>query len=302
LWKDIGVFQQLAKKEIRRLKRRIAVEGNECYKFSTIRNFIEISHIKDIEIILDIGVNMGDISLMMNIYFPMAKIYGFESVKEYYEIAYVRTKHINNIRLSNKAVSSQHIFMDDIGEYPREKSVALKILKGIPEAGPGWLGGSVVLPEDHELIANTRRVFGFERIDQEVLPITLKELMHSEKIEEIDLIKIDCEGCEHSCLGCADMDTLKRIRFITGEYHDIKRFYTVLHRKLFLTHKVNLIGTRVMGCFFAERLDGGNDGILKFNKTGMLVPRPWLCEFPIDWHIFNEKFVLEQERYWHALP
>src|SRR5713101_7583403 len=172
------------------------MEGNECYKFSTVRNYVEKTRQKSIEIILDVGANVGDISLMMNAYFPHAKIYGFEAVKEYYEIARSRTEHLGNITIFNKAVSFQHLFEDDLGERPRQKAVSLRILKGRPEAGPGWGGGSVVLPHDHELIARTRAVFGFEKIPQEVFPITLKEFMESEKIEEIDLVKMDCEGCE----------------------------------------------------------------------------------------------------------
>jgi FkbM family methyltransferase len=277
------------------------MEGNACYKFSTIKNYIEKAHKKAIDIIVDVGVNVGDITLMMNAYFPHARIYGFEAVKEYHEVASSRTEHISNIILFNRAISSQHLYADDIGQRLREKTVNLRILKGLPEAGPGWIGGSVVLPEDHELVANTKTVFGFEKIAQEVSAITLSEFMDSSDVEEIDLLKMDCEGCEHSVLGCAGIETLKRIRFITGEYHDIKRFYAVMQSKLFLTHKVNLIGTSIMGCFFAERLDGTKDGILKFDRTGMLLPRPWLCEFPIDWHIFNEEFVLAEDRYWHAL-
>ena len=86
-----------------------------------------------------------------------------------------------------------------------------------------------------------------------------------------------------------------------GEYHGIERLYRVMQRKLFTTHKVNLIGTRELGCFFAERLDGDRDGILQFDKRGMLQPRPWLSLEPMDWHLFNE-LVLPQERWCHGLP
>jgi hypothetical protein len=178
-------------------------------------------------------------------------------------------------------------------------------LKGLPEAGLGWAGGSVVVPADHELITRTGRVFGYEKIQQEVLPITLEELiksvMTSESCQDIDLIKIDCEGCEHSSIGCCATDVLQHVRYIVGEYHDINRFYNVMQKKLFLTHKVNLIGTRTLGCFFAERLDGAKNGILQADKSGMLLPRPWLSPSPIDWHIFNADFVLDHERHFHAL-
>jgi hypothetical protein len=112
---------------------------------------------------------------------------------------------------------------------------------------------------------------------------------------------MDCEGCEHRVLGCAPPSLLSKLRYITGEYHGIERFYHIMHMTLFKTHKVNLIGTRELGCFFAERLDGSQDGILRFDKTGMLQQRPWLAAEAIDWHVFNEEYVLPSERWFHAL-
>ena len=153
------------------------MEGNECYKFSTIKNYIEQTHAKDIETIIDIGANICSISIIMRSYFSKSKIYAFEAVKGYYEIPYDNIKSDSNIKLFNMAMSSQHLFADDVGQYPRNEPVSLRILKGLPEAGPGWAGGSVVVPSDHELITRTGRVFGYEKIPQEVLPITLEEVI-----------------------------------------------------------------------------------------------------------------------------
>src|SRR5262245_25301290 len=277
------------------------MEGNECYKFSTIKNYIERTGQKGIELILDVGVNIGDISLMMHSYFPAARIFGFEAVEEYHQIASARTQHIPGVKLFNTALSAQHLFADDVGERPRERIAGLRLLKARPEAGPGWGGGSLILPEDHDLIAGDRAIFGFDKSAREIPSVSLKEFMVEQRIDEIDLMKMDCEGCEHSVLGCAELETLRRIRFIVGEYHDLSRFYPVMQKNLFRTHKVNLIGQRDLGCFFAERLNGDQDGILRFDKTGMLAPRPWLCDEPIEWHIFNEEYVLEKDRYWHSL-
>jgi hypothetical protein len=168
------------------------------------------------------------------------------------------------------------------------------------------MGGSHILPADHGSIASGAPVYGYQRTDQQVLGITLEEVLEdmfqSESAQEIDVLKFDCEGCECSSLGCADVKTLQRIRFIVGEYHNIDRFYEVMRRKLFITHKVNLIGDKSLGCFFAERLDGTKDGILRYSKDGMLSPRPWLSDSPIDSHLFAEEFVLPQDRPCHALP
>lgn len=278
------------------------MEGNDCYKFSTIRNYVERAGQPGVEVIIDAGVNVGDVTLMIRDYFPAARIYGFEPVREYFEIARARVANLPGVKLSNRALSAQQEFYDDAGRTPRARPAALKILKGTPEAGPGWAGGSMVLPDDHELIARGGEVPGFERREEAVSALTLAEFMREENLTGVDLLKMDCEGCEHSVLGCADVVTLRAVRFIVGEYHGLERFYAVMKNKLFLTHKVSLIGDRSLGCFFAERLDGERDGILRFDKTGMLVPRPWLCDTPIDWHLFNEEYVLSADRRAHALP
>ena len=276
------------------------MEGNACYKFSTIKNFVEATFAQKISVIVDIGANVGDMSLMMHRYFPEASIIGFEAVKEYFDIAQERTSQVSNISLYNCAVSEQHRFFDDVGEQPRENQANLAIFKGLPEAGPGWIGGSVVVPEEQATTEDHR--FGYEKISQRVIAVTLKEIVQKMHIDEIDILKIDCEGCEHSVLGCAEVETLRRVRFIAGEYHCISRFSRVIRKKLLLTHKVNLIGGPDRGCFFAERLNGHEDGILLYDKSGMPGPRPWLQDDPIDWHLFNERFVLEKDRRWHALP
>ena len=55
------------------------MEGNDCYKFSTIRNFIAASRAKDVETIVEIGANIGEVTLLMRAYFPAAKIVAFEA-------------------------------------------------------------------------------------------------------------------------------------------------------------------------------------------------------------------------------
>ena len=95
------------------------MEGNACYKLSTIKNFITMTHADEVKIIVDIGVNVGDVSLLMYHYFPAARIFGFEAVKEYFDLAMERTKDITNITLYNEAVTAQHRFFDDFGEKPR---------------------------------------------------------------------------------------------------------------------------------------------------------------------------------------
>jgi hypothetical protein len=276
------------------------MEGNDCYKFSTIRNFIAGSPAKDVETIVEIGANIGEVTLLMHVYFPAAKIVAFEAVKEYCDIAAARTRKIQNVAVHNKAVTAQHRFRDDLGAERRGADVDLVILKGLPDGGPGWVGGSMVFPSDERRVADPDDHYGYLKIDQAVTPITLAEIMAQEALAAIDILKLDCEGCEHSVLGTAEADVLERIRFIVGEYHGFDRFTAVMRNKLFATHKVNLVGDQELGCFFAERRDERGDGVLHDHTAPVTVP--WLGHAPIDLHAFNERYVAPHERFCHGLP
>ena len=282
------------------------MEGNECYKFATIRNYIDLTQADPVRVMLDVGANVGAVSRMMKAYFPDARLYACEAVDEYAALAEANTRDLPDVTVWRRAVSSEHQYFDDAGERRRGRPVAIRMLKGLPAAGPGWGGGSISVAEDAAAISGGTAPRGYALLDAPVAAASLNELvdevLRREGANQIDIAKFDCEGCEHSSLGCATLKTLRRIRFIVGEYHGIERFYGVMERKLFRTHKVSLIGERNLGAFFAERLDGTKDGILRFRKDGMLVPRPWLCDRPIDWHIFNEQYIPPGERYWHAFP
>lgn len=279
------------------------MEGNECYKFATISHYLQVTHADPVRVMIDIGANVGTVTRMMKAYFPDARLYACEAVEEYAALAEANTRDLPGVTLWRRAVTSQHQYFDDVGERRRGRPVAIRTLKGLPAAGPGWAGGSITVAEDAPAISGDDPRYSLLPASVEAVSLNdlVDEVLERAGAKEIDILKLDCEGCEHSSLGCATLKTLKRLRFIVGEYHGIERFYGVMERKLFRTHKVNLIGQRDLGAFFAERLDGTRDGILRFQKDGMLVPRPWLCDRPIDWHLFDEQYVPPGERPWHAL-
>lgn len=281
------------------------MEGNECYKFATIRNYVDLTHADPVRVAIDVGANVGTITRMIKAYFPDAKVYGFEAVPDYAALAAANTRDLDGVTITQRAITAEHLFHDDVGERRRAAPEAMRVLKGTPAAGAGWGGGSLVVPADCSAIARGVAPAGYRLTDDAVSPLSLDELVTDvlarEGISRIDILKLDCEGCEHSSLGSASADTLRRLRFIVGEYHGIDRFYTVMQRSLYRTHKVSLIGQRDLGAFFAERLEGTNDGILRYDRTGMLVPRPWLSATAIDWHLFNDAYVPPGERHAHAL-
>jgi FkbM family methyltransferase len=51
--------------------------------------------------------------------------------------------------------------------------------------------------------------------------VSLSQLLRDHAVENVDLLKIDCEGGEYAILESTPSDVLSRIRNIVFEYHDI---------------------------------------------------------------------------------
>lgn len=277
------------------------MEGNECYKFSTVKTYLAKQDCRPILNVIEIGVNVGNVTLQICEYFPDARIIGLEPVEEYWRIAVNRTAHLPNITLLQKAATYRHRYVENQGRHTHAESASLRICKALPDSGCGWEGGSVVTPASEVEWVLAKRPGCYEVQEASVSGITLEEVAEMGRFEVIDLIKSDCEGCELSVFADASLSLLEKTRFIVGEYHGFADFYRTVCERLFKTHKVNLIGDAYLGAFFAELRCGDNDGILMNDNSGMYQLRPWLCDFPIHWHIFNPEYVLETERYSHAL-
>src|SRR3954470_6497801 len=131
------------------------MEPDRFYRFSAIKKFVRRSGAEPIRIIVDIGANVGDTLLVLHRLYPRARIIGFEPVFEYFEAARRQVEAITQIELHNRAVTAQHLFFDDLGERPRPCEMSLTLVKALPEAGPGWQGGSLIGPVDHELLDGT---------------------------------------------------------------------------------------------------------------------------------------------------
>lgn len=263
------------------------MSADSFYQFSAIKKFVERRGDKEIKIIVDVGVNVGDVTLRLHHYFPDARIIGYEPVSEYFATAQKKTATIEQVWLYNKAVTAEHRFFDDLAQEPRPCDMELAIVKALPESGPGWQGGSLIGPADHPLLASGTRVPGYQRLCQSVVPITLAEILEQNSIDELDLLKMDCEGCESSVLGGSEIEILRRVRFITGEYHNLRRFYRVVQAKLCLTHKVCLTGNLTLGSFVAERRQGERDGLLQ-HATRRSVTGPGKDDF-FEWNPFSGK-------------
>jgi FkbM family methyltransferase len=228
----------------------MAMEGDECYKFSTIRDHIRRTGAAPIGTAMDLGAHVGTIALLMAGYFPQARIVACEAVDTIFQELKSRTAREPRISPRHWAVTAEHRFLDDLGEHPTTRPLA--VYRGLPGGGPGWRGGSRVAPAgasyDPAAYAPEALTAELKTLDEVVDSVLLES-----GAEEIDLIKFDCEGSEASAIGCASRSTLRAIRFIVGEYHNRKRFEPVVQRVLARTHGVRMQGDEELGAFFAVR-------------------------------------------------
>ena len=146
---------------------------------------------------VDIGASNGDSS----IFFAKRgakKVIGFEPDNRSYNLALenVRASGVEQIvTIYNKAISSS------------TGQTKLFMYKENPNANSIDKENMVILPDD-------------AISEENVECISLKEAMSMLGGEDIDLLKIDCEGCEYKVLNSLDANDYGRIKHIYLEYHN----------------------------------------------------------------------------------
>lgn len=138
--------------------------------------------------IIDIGAHIGVYSLQMERLNPNAKVIAVEACMETYQVM------LHNLELNKSKVIPIHLAVS--GE---DKPVKLFYDK------ESW-GHSTIFDSDN----------GFEEVNS----ITLSDLFESNKLNECDLIKFNCEGAEFEILLSLDsIEPLTRTKSLIILYH-----------------------------------------------------------------------------------
>jgi FkbM family methyltransferase len=142
------------------------------------------------KIVFDIGANVGVVSVLLANIYPEAKIFAFEPVPSNFEILLKNAHPYPNINPVEYALSDHSGWANiHVSDDPRNEG-----------------GYSVAIACDREE------------------PIRVGLLDTQEAFSNFgvpELIKIDCEGAEHSILGYLDRDQLEQIKWIAGELHGV---------------------------------------------------------------------------------
>lgn len=167
------------------------------------------------DVVVDVGAHVGMFSVYASRLAGKGRVYAFEPMPQNFEMLErnLALNGVRNVSAINKAVSdetgSTHFF-----------------LSGHNTGG-------------HSLYAGDDRTQGIK-----VETVSLKDFTGENKIKKIDFLKMDCEGGEYRILfGCPDK-TLKLIRRISMEFHDIDEKQNVEALKKFLEEKGFKVRTR----------------------------------------------------------
>lgn len=141
------------------------------------------------KVILDIGANIGVVTVLMAIIYPKAKIFCFEPIVENYDILQLNIEKYKNVKACNFA----------LGE-PGEREI-------FDSDDPANLGGFSLFNQGVDL-----------KKSKKILVQDPNHALDFFKIQP-DMIKIDCEGAEYEILSRIDRDKLEGVRWIFGELH-----------------------------------------------------------------------------------
>lgn len=181
--------------------------GVGCIREIVTQNDYKLNRFSNLEnkTILDIGANHGLATIILAKQNPNSKVYCFEPNSKLYEIILVNIKdnELQNVVAYNKAVNSNK---------------SLFLIENAKVSGASTVG------YDKTQMENFYRNYGISQVEIEC--ISIDEFLSEEKIDNIFLMKIDCEGSEFDILTKSEL-LFKDIKIenIVGEFHDLSYFY-----------------------------------------------------------------------------
>jgi len=142
-------------------------------------------------VVVDIGANLGLFSLYAA-FNGAAKVYAFEPNREAYDCM---LKNLETNRLQGRIVPYQRAVTsrsDEVVAIPKAASPQNRIAHGS------------AADDEHELVST----------------ISLDDIVRSNDISRIDLLKMDCEGSEYDILAGTSAATFAKTGRVIIEYHD----------------------------------------------------------------------------------
>ena len=172
-----------------------------------------VPFVRDVDVVMDVGANVGAASVYFSLAYPEATIHSFEPGSWAYSLLEANTEARPNVHAHN------------FGLYPRDAS--LPLYRGKYDSGMSSIAKSESTKEKSE----------------EVMLRSVRKWLDENSISAIDILKIDSEGCEVPILEALP-DLLPRVKVVYLEYHsddDRKAFDRLLGDTHLLMHGMMLV-------------------------------------------------------------
>ena len=177
------------------------LENNHIDDFDTITSMI----INDRPIIFDVGANKGQSIERYKKLYPKSKIYSFEPVKEEVDKLSEKYKNDNLVKLNNVAV----------GERKRKLNFNINTVTG-HSSFKKLIPNTTWIKKRSETVNVVSK--DYTKTKKKISLITLDNFCKENKIEQIDILKIDTQGYEDKVLeGSIELLKLQKIKLIELE-------------------------------------------------------------------------------------
>lgn len=156
------------------------------------------------DVVIDIGAHVGIVSIYLAKKYPDITIYAYEPTAENFE------------RLTSNIYSN-----DDMRNIiPYNKAITGDgrdfIISGNPSSNTGGMS-AFTTPNGHS-----------QKVSSSTLMEEVEHILNRHKIDQVKLLKIDCEGAEYEVLQAAE-SSLSKIQHLRGEFHTNQRLKDAGH-------------------------------------------------------------------------
>lgn len=151
---------------------------------------------------VDIGANTGVATIVLAKQNPLSTVYAFEPDRRVFEVlkANIASNNISNAKAFNMAVTKEGISTIKLYLHPR------------------YSGGNTTYSNEQL----SKQYFSTDLISYDVECISLNKFINDNNINDIELLKIDCEGAEYDILYNSPHLKQKIIKNLVGEFHNLK--------------------------------------------------------------------------------